>query len=67
MFRRKSNKFEVGDLVRFVGGKPGIGIILEVSDRSLDKSQAVWVYYVHYATGMLRWEMEYGLHKIAAA
>ena len=63
---KKTNKFEVGDLVKFVDGKPGMGIIVEVSDRSLDKSQSVWVYYVQYASGLKRWEMEYGLHKIAA-
>ena len=63
---KKTNKFEVGDLVKFVDGKRGIGIVIEMSDRSLDKSQPVWVYYIQYASGLLRWEMEYGLHKIAA-
>ncbi len=63
----KANKFNVGDLVKFVDGKPGIGIVLEMSNRSLDKVSPCWVYYVQYASGLKRWEMEYGLHKIAAA
>ena len=62
----KANKFNVGDLVKFVDGKPGIGIIVEMSDRSLDKVNPCWVYYVQYASGLKRWEMEYGLYKIAA-
>jgi len=43
-----------------------MGIIVEMSDRSLDKINPCWVYYVQYASGLKRWEMEYGLHKIAA-
>jgi hypothetical protein len=62
----KTNKFEIGDLVRFVDEKPGMGIVVKMSDRSLDKVSPCWVYYVQYASGLKRWEMEYGLYKIAA-
>ena len=58
----KTNKFKIGDLVS--DGKNGVGIIVELSDRSLDKTQTLWVYHIHYAIGFIRWEMEYGLHRI---